>query len=208
MTDGTNQFSNITRYSDQDLAEFQELIEKKIAKATRDLSFMEEQIENLTENMGGESDWMDETSSNNEREMLFAMASRQRRHIQDLNNALVRIHNKSYGICIVTGELIDKRRLLAVPTTTKSLAAKTAIPEAGKATAKPAVPRPPVKKQAAPKIISKVISKKSATAPKNEKIETIDDDWDDDDEFDVDIDFLGDEGDGEVEGEDDNEDDF
>ena len=57
--------------------------------------------------------------------MLNNMANHQRKYIQDLENALIRINNKSYGICVTTGELIDKKRLMAVPTTTKSVTAKT-----------------------------------------------------------------------------------
>ncbi|MBV6652777.1 MAG: hypothetical protein KI786_03425, partial [Mameliella sp.] len=66
-----------------------------------------------------------DSNTGNDVEMLNNMAIRQRRYIQDLQNALIRIRNKVYGVCTVTGELIDKKRLMAVPTTTKSVAAKT-----------------------------------------------------------------------------------
>lgn len=116
----------ILRYSDAELSEFREIIETKLSRATKHLTELQEQIVEITENTSDEhgGDWVDDSSINNDVEMLNNMAIRQRVHIQDLQNALVRIKNKSYGICIVTGDLIDKRRLLAVPTTTKSMAAK------------------------------------------------------------------------------------
>jgi RNA polymerase-binding transcription factor DksA len=116
----------ILRYSDAELDEFREIIETKLHRASKHLTELQEQIVEITENTSDEhgGDWVDDSSINNDVEMLNNMAIRQRVHIQDLQNALVRIKNKSYGICIITGELIDKRRLLAVPTTTKSMAAK------------------------------------------------------------------------------------
>ena len=117
------------RYSDQDLQEFKAHIEKKLEKANNDLVFMLDQIENITEAMDGEGGRVEETSNTVNLQMLNTMTGRQRQHIRDLENALLRIQSKSYGICSVTGELIDKRRLLAVPTTSKSLAAKNAAAE-------------------------------------------------------------------------------
>jgi len=116
----------ILRYSDAELEEFRVIIETKLERASSHLIELQEQIVEITENTSDEhgGDWVDDSSINNDVEMLNNMAIRQRVHIQDLQNALVRIKNKSYGICVITGELIDKRRLLAVPTTTKSMAAK------------------------------------------------------------------------------------
>jgi RNA polymerase-binding transcription factor DksA len=116
-----------SRYSDADLAEFKALIEKKMANAREQLEDLTQQILDITENSSDEhgGDWVDDSSMGADVEMLNNMAIRQRRYLQDLENALVRIRNKTYGICAITGELIDKRRLLAVPTTTKSLAAKS-----------------------------------------------------------------------------------
>jgi RNA polymerase-binding transcription factor DksA len=70
---------------------------------------------------------MDDSSMNAELDMLNNMAIRQRKYIKELENASIRIQNKVYGICMISGDLIDKRRLTAVPTTTKSLAAKKAM---------------------------------------------------------------------------------
>ncbi|MFM8449258.1 MAG: TraR/DksA family transcriptional regulator [Haliscomenobacter sp.] len=120
--------NEVVRYSDAELEEFRVLIETKLDRAQKHLAELQEQILEITENTSDEhgGDWVDDSSINNDVEMLNNMAIRQRMHIQDLDNALVRIKNKTYGICTISGQLIDKRRLLAVPTTTKSLAAKVA----------------------------------------------------------------------------------
>lgn len=114
------------RYADEELNEFRLLIESKLEEAKKQLDTLQEQILEITEIAGDEhgGDWMDDSNVNNDVEMLNTMAIRQRKYIKDLENALVRIKNKTYGICVVTGELIDKRRLMAVPTTTKSVLAK------------------------------------------------------------------------------------
>lgn len=120
----------ITRYSDADLAEFKAIIEKKLEKSREEFEYLQKQILEITENSGDDhgGDWMDDSTTNNDMEFLNNMAIRQRKFIQDLENALVRIRNRSYGICTVTGKLIDKRRLLVVPTATKSVEVKNARP--------------------------------------------------------------------------------
>ena len=120
---------NITRYSDEELEEFQALIEKKLQQTGEQLESLESQIMEISENSSDDhgGDWVDDSSTNNDIEMLNSMATRQRKYLVDLNNAMMRIRNKVYGVCVITGELIDKRRSLAVPTTTKSLTAKTDI---------------------------------------------------------------------------------
>lgn len=159
----------VVRYSDADLAEFKEIIDKKLEDAISNLNSLQDQILEITENTSDEhgGDWMDDSSINNEMEMLNNMAIRQRMYIKDLENALVRIRNKSYGICSISGELIDKKRLLAVPTTTKSLSAKAE--EAKHKEEKPA-PKPLIKPvpvpESSPKVITKVIRKSGGTAPK------------------------------------------
>lgn len=151
------------RYSEADLAEFKALIEKKIAKATLQLEALQTQLEEAAESKGSEGDWMDDSSSSTDMDMLYTMRHRQKKHLLDLNNALQRIHNKSYGICIITGELIDKRRLLAVPTTTKSMVAKVAISDSeGSTPKKKTIPK---SRSAQPKIITRIIKKPSTTAP-------------------------------------------
>lgn len=122
--------SNFTvKYNDSELQEFKTVIEKKLTKFQKQLETLQTQILETTENSGDEHgvDWVDDSTFNNHMEMLNNMAIRQRKYIQDLKNALIRIENKTYGICVVTGKLIDKKRLMAVPTTTKSLEAKQDI---------------------------------------------------------------------------------
>lgn len=123
-----SQPSSVTsRYSDEDLKEFKDLIENKLEKARSQYVSLKEQLKDITENNNDDfaKDITDFSSIQTEVEMLNNMANHQRKYIQDLENALIRINNKSYGICVVSGELIDKKRLLAVPTTTKSVTAKT-----------------------------------------------------------------------------------
>lgn len=114
------------RYTDEELEEFRVIIATKLEQAQKQLQQLVEQIMDITENTNDEfgGDWIDDSLTNNEVELLNTMAIRQRKYIQDLENALVRIRNKTYGICTVSGDLIDKKRLIAVPTTTKSLVAK------------------------------------------------------------------------------------
>ena len=168
---------NSNRYSETDLAAFKAHIDKKIAKTTRQLTSLEEQLAYAAESKDNEGDWMDDSSNNMDIEMLEVMANRQRKHLMDLQNALQRVYNRSYGICVISGELIDKRRLLAVPTTTKSLAAKMgsapkAVKKAYKPEAKPTA--------SGPKIISKII-RKPVAKPVAVK------DWEAEDDLDVDM---------------------
>ncbi len=115
------------RYSDEELEEFRAIILERLAKAEEELAFTQKQIEELNEGgfhqQGG--DWYDDSSAHADLELLQRMAQRQQRYIQDLRNALLRIDNKTYGICTVTGQLIDKNRLRLVPHATKSLEGKT-----------------------------------------------------------------------------------
>ncbi len=122
-------FKNTTRYPDSELQEFKVLLETKLEHSKTQLEELKKQIIETSENTGDDygGDWVDDSSNSTNMDMLNNMALRQQKYIQELTNALMRIENKVYGICVVTGELIDKRRLLAVPTTTKSLDAKTDI---------------------------------------------------------------------------------
>ncbi len=122
--------SKKTRYSDAELEEFKAIIEEKMASAIESAKSLESQIQELTEETGAEFgiDFGDDSNINDQREMLMEMLIRQKKYIRELERALLRIENKTYGICEVTGELIDKRRLMAVPTTTKSMTAKNIGP--------------------------------------------------------------------------------
>lgn len=118
----------IVRYSDADLAEFRELIQRKLGAAKKELNYLQGLITRKDEMGGDESDnrymTMEDGSLSMEREQLSQMASRQITFIDHLEKALMRIENKTYGICRVTGKLIDKARLRAVPHATLSIEAK------------------------------------------------------------------------------------
>lgn len=117
----------IMRYSDSDLAEFREIIQKKLDAAKKELAYLQGLITRKDE--GGDMDearymTMEDGSVSMEREQLSQMASRQITFIDHLEKAMMRIENKTYGICRVTGRLIDKARLRAVPHATLSIEAK------------------------------------------------------------------------------------
>lgn len=119
------------RYSDEDLTEFKELISTRLATARRELAYQQGLIThrdaagtNDTENRYMN---MDDGSGAMEREQLSQLASRQIQFINHLEKALIRIENKTYGICRVTGKLIDKARLRAVPHATLSIEAKNTM---------------------------------------------------------------------------------
>ena len=116
------------RYSDKDLAEFKTLIQDKITSAKKDLKRLRDSI---TQGAGnGTSDTysafkaFEEGSETLSKESNSILAQRQEKFIRDLNNALIRIENKTYGICRVTGKLINKERLKLVPHATLSIEAK------------------------------------------------------------------------------------
>jgi RNA polymerase-binding transcription factor DksA len=115
------------RYSDNDLTEFREIIQKKLDAAKKELAYLQGLITRKDE--GGDMDearymTMEDGSVSMEREQLSQMASRQITFIDHLEKAMMRIENKTYGICRVTGKLIDKARLRAVPHATLSIEAK------------------------------------------------------------------------------------
>lgn len=117
----------LVRYSDADLNEFKDIINKKLGDAKRELAYLQGLI-TRKDHLGGEADsrymTMEDGTVSMEREQLSQMASRQISYIDHLEKALIRIENKTYGICRVTGKLIEKARLKAVPHATLSLEAK------------------------------------------------------------------------------------
>lgn len=117
-----------TRYSDNELEEFKQLIIDKLDAARRELKYLQDQInrrgDNGTDDTENKFASSDDGSSSMEREYLNQMAARQIMYMDHLNKALVRIRNKTYGICRVTGKLIEKDRLKAVPHATLSMEAK------------------------------------------------------------------------------------
>ena len=116
------------RYSDNDLIEFRELITKKVDTAKKELGYLQGLITRKDQLGGDENEnrymTMEDGGLSMEREQLSQMASRQINFIDHLEKAMMRIENKTYGICRVTGKLIDKARLRAVPHATLSIEAK------------------------------------------------------------------------------------
>ena len=116
------------RYSDAELEEFKALILDKIAKAERDLEIIRgtylNHAGNGTEDTSPTFKPFEEGSETMSKEANAQLAARQEKFIRDLRNALVRIENKTYGICRVTGKRISRERLLAVPHATLSIEAK------------------------------------------------------------------------------------
>jgi RNA polymerase-binding transcription factor DksA len=119
------------RYSDNELTEFKELISRKLETAKKELGYLQGLITRKDEMGGDDTDnrymTMEDGSLSMEREQLSQMASRQITFIDHLEKAMMRIENKTYGICRVTGKLIDKARLRAVPHATLSIEAKMGI---------------------------------------------------------------------------------
>lgn len=119
-----------TRYSDEELEEFREIINEKLRLARRDFNSMMEQLRN-TDGNGIEDasptyKALEEGSASQSKEEIAQMANRQQKFIQGLEAALVRVENKTYGIDRMTGELIPKERLRVVPHATLSVASKNA----------------------------------------------------------------------------------
>ena len=120
--------SETKRYSDEELQEFKELILKKLEKAQRDYDLLRADVNNAVGNDTADTSptfkTLEEGASTLGKEASSQLAQRQLKFIQHLQAALVRIENKTYGICRQTGELIPKERLRAVPHATLSIAAK------------------------------------------------------------------------------------
>lgn len=114
------------RYNDADLQEFKALIEQKMAVAKEELAFTQSQIAELNDSGFNQQngDMYDDSGAHTDLEFKQRMATRQIKFIEDLQNALYRIQNKTYGVCTVTGTLIPKERLRAVPHATKSVDGK------------------------------------------------------------------------------------
>lgn len=119
-----------TRYNDEELEEFRTIINEKLALAKRDYSIMMQSLTNADSNGGYDSspiyNVLEEGSVTQSKEELVQLVARQQKFILGLEAALVRIENKTYGIDRMTGELIPKERLRAVPHATLSVASKNA----------------------------------------------------------------------------------
>jgi RNA polymerase-binding transcription factor DksA len=117
--------SEKTRYSDEELAEFKELILDRLAQARKDLALLQENVASSeSDDTAPTFKILEEGAAVLSKEENSALAVRQAKYIKNLENALIRIENKTYGICRVTGKLIPKERLRAVPHATLSVEAK------------------------------------------------------------------------------------
>jgi len=120
--------SEKTRYSEDELKEFEELILEKLEKAKSELNFIKSSLNKTSEtgigNTFGTVKTLEDGAETAEKESLNQLAARQQKFIVNLEKALIRIKNGTYGICIDSGNLISKERLRAVPHTMHSIAAK------------------------------------------------------------------------------------
>lgn len=117
-----------TRYSDDELQEFKDIILKKLASSREEFSTLQKSLkdgnENGTDSTNNNYLTLDDGADTFEKENTTQLAARLMKFIQNLEAALVRIENKTYGVCKTTGKLIPKERLRAVPHTTQSIEAK------------------------------------------------------------------------------------
>ncbi len=117
-----------TRYSDAELQEFKELIAEKIRIAKEELASLTQSLSspnsNGTDDTAGTFKTLEDGSATLEKEQINQLAARQKKFLEGLEAAMVRIENKTYGICRATGKLIQKERLRAVPHATLSMEAK------------------------------------------------------------------------------------
>lgn len=120
---------NRTRYSEEELKEFEVLIKEKLDKSKNEYKILKDTLnrnndEGTDATSGGNTKVLEDGAETAEKENMSQLAARQQKYITNLENALVRIKNGTYGICSVTGKLISKERLMAVPHTTQSIEAK------------------------------------------------------------------------------------
>lgn len=115
-----------SRYSDEDLAQFREVIMKKLSRAQDDLEFYKDSMQEMADSPESKVKGLDDGTGSAEIERLNNLAGRQQKLIRHLEAAVARIDNKVYGVCRETGNLIPKQRLLAVPHATLSMEAKMA----------------------------------------------------------------------------------
>lgn len=127
MEDNLNNVPEKVRYSDDELAEFKALILERLERARKDLELLNENVSGKGNNADDTAPTfkiLEEGSNVLSKEENSQLAARQYKYIQNLENALIRIENKTYGVCRMTGKLIPKERLRAVPHATLSVEAK------------------------------------------------------------------------------------
>lgn len=122
--------SEKTKYSQEELKEFESLINSKLEKAQNELKILKQSLnrsaDSGTDDTASSSKVLEDGADTMEKESLNELAVRQQKFIGNLESALIRIKNGTYGVCKVTGKLIPKERLMAVPHTMMSIEAKLA----------------------------------------------------------------------------------
>lgn len=113
----------MNRYSEEDLNFFKNILDEKKSTCLEQIESLQTQLDEVTEN-GKDENGIENSGYDSQIEFLISSMSRIKRYYYDLESALVRIRHKTYGICVVTNQLIDRKRLMAVPTTTKSILIK------------------------------------------------------------------------------------
>ena len=158
MINQTTNSENTNRYSDEELEEFRLMIEQKLVDANAQLENLREQLTDLNESdETSKAGTFEDGASTWQREHINKLAARQQSFIRDLEYALIRVRNKTYGICSVTGKLIEKKRLQLVPHATKTIEGKESANEDSRQR-RPMSVQPEKKPITAKKIITKVIS--------------------------------------------------
>ena len=117
-----------TAYSENELLEFRQIIQSKLTEAQKEYDFLISELKdfnhNGTDDTNGSSNVLEDGSDTSIKEEISMNAGRLKKFIENLNAAIFRIENKTYGICRVTGNLIPRERLIAVPHTTQTIEAK------------------------------------------------------------------------------------
>lgn len=128
MNNTPNKEQDKLRYSEEELKEFEEIINNKLEQARKELSYIKETLtrrnDSGTDNTASTLKMMEDNADITEKENLTQLAARMQKFVKGLENALVRIKNGTYGVCIETGKLIPKDRLRVVPHTQHSIEAK------------------------------------------------------------------------------------
>jgi RNA polymerase-binding transcription factor DksA len=158
MMNQSNNSENTNRYSDDELEEFRLMIEQKLVDANGQLENLRGQLTDLNESdETSKAGTFEDGASTWQREHINKLAARQQSFIRDLEYALIRVRNKTYGICSVTGKLIEKKRLQLVPHATKTIEGKESENEDSRQR-RPLSVQPEKKPITTKKIITKVIS--------------------------------------------------
>lgn len=119
----------LTKFSKKELKEFEDLLRDKKEKVELQIQDITEQLDAMSENGNDDASLDDSSAQIQQKEYLHNLKFRHQKHLRDIDNALIRIKNETYGVCVITGQMIDKKRLIAVPTTTKSIEGKKQEPK-------------------------------------------------------------------------------